>query len=51
MGMNRVTIYGGDKKRSNRGWTAGEGLGIKERRYEKVIRWRRKSSNYSCWVI
>jgi len=48
MGMIRVTIYRGDKK-SNRGWTAGEGLGIKERRYEKVI--RRRSNNYGCWVI
>jgi len=51
MGMNRVTIYMGDKKRSNRGWTAREELGIKDRRNEKVIRWRRKSNNYTCWVI
>jgi hypothetical protein len=46
--MDRVTRYRGDKKRSNRGWTAGEELEIKERRYEKVISWRRKSNNCSC---
>jgi hypothetical protein len=37
MGIDEVTRYRGHKKRRNRGWTAGEELGNKERRYEKLL--------------